>query len=466
MLTSLHIQNFKAWKDTGVIKLAPLTIIFGANSAGKSSIGHLLLALKQTALSADRKRALHLGDDTTLIDLGTFKECLYKHDLAQPLSFELSWLLPKELVVRDSTQEKEYRGNKLSLNTTLLANKAEQPQVSKLEFSFRDTKINDEEKLHVTYSNQNGKISLNVTPFNLVRKMGRVWSLDELDKFYRISDQSRAYFQNSDFIIDFSLETEAVLNRLYYLGPLREYPRRIYQWSGDIPESVGSKGEFSIAAILAATRMGERKLNRRGKQRLQAFNEFIASWLKDLGIIDSFTVKPIADGRKEYEVLVKTHGSDSEVKITDVGFGVSQVLPALVQSFYCPPNSTVLMEQPEIHLHPQVQAELADVFISAIYARENGKPRNTQLIIESHSEHLLTRIQRRIAEDKLKQDDIAMYFVKREAGTAQLEPLELDLFGNIKNWPDNFFGNEMGEIFARKKAAIDKKRKEGNKKNA
>jgi len=75
--------------------------------------------------------------------------------------------------------------------------------------------------------------------------------------------------------------------------------------------------------------------------------------LQELGIIESFVVKPVAEGRKEFEVLVKTHASASEVKITDVGFGVSQVLPALVQAFYSPPYSPIWMEQPEIHLHPK-----------------------------------------------------------------------------------------------------------------
>ena len=83
MLTSLRVKNFKAWKDTGPVRLAPLTVFFGANSAGKSSLGHLLLALKQTVLSADRKRPLLLGDDNALIDLGTFAECLHNHDLTQ-----------------------------------------------------------------------------------------------------------------------------------------------------------------------------------------------------------------------------------------------------------------------------------------------------------------------------------------------------------------------------------------------
>ena len=88
MLTHAHIKNFKAWKDTGGIRLAPLTVIFGGNSAGKSSLGHLLLALKQTALSSDRKRAFHVGDPASLIDLGTFADCLHGHGVFETLSSE------------------------------------------------------------------------------------------------------------------------------------------------------------------------------------------------------------------------------------------------------------------------------------------------------------------------------------------------------------------------------------------
>lgn len=73
MLTSMRIKNFKAWIDTGNLRMAPLTVLFGGNSAGKSSIGHLLLALKQTVLSPDRKTVLHLGDQNALIDLGTLR---------------------------------------------------------------------------------------------------------------------------------------------------------------------------------------------------------------------------------------------------------------------------------------------------------------------------------------------------------------------------------------------------------
>jgi len=456
MLTSLRIKNFKAWKDTGPIRLAPLTVIFGANSAGKSSLGHLLLALKQTVSSTDRKRALHLGDDNALIDLGTFAECLHNHDLKNLLEFDLGWKIPgKELEVRDSLTKDKFMGDELKLSVALSADDKQQPRVSDLTYQLLSKR---EVQLEINYHrDEKGKLEIESDEYKFVRNTGRGWPLDEPDKFYRISDQSRARFQNAEFLSDFALRTEAALNSMYYLGPLREHPKRIYSWSGETPESVGQKGEFAVAAILAASAQN-RMLNRGARKHLTRFDVFIAQWLKDLGIIESFEVKSVAEGRKEYEVMVRTHATASEVKITDVGFGVSQVLPALVQAFYCPPNATVWMEQPEIHLHPQVQAELADVFISATQAREKTKERNVQLIVESHSEHLLNRLQRRIAEGAVKPEDVAVYFCRRAGSATELEPLRLNEFGEIENWPENFFGDEMADIACRTMAAMQHKK--------
>lgn len=455
MLTHLHIKNFKAWRDTGPIRLAPLTVIFGANSAGKSSLGHLLLALKQTVLSTDRKRALLLGDEKSLIDLGTFAECLHNHDLEQPLEFDLAWQLPGRLEVKDSVSEKRFSGDGLRLSVSMKADQYDQPAIHKIGYELLSK---NHVNLAVNYQHDEKlKWTIESPDYYFVRNQGRVWALNEPDKFYRISDQSRARFQNAEFLSDFALKTEASLNSIYYLGPLRDHPKRIYSWSGETPESVGQRGEFAVAGILAATNQN-RLLNRGPKQRQYRFDEFIARWLKDLGIIEDFSVKAVAEGRKEYEVLVKTHAEASEVKITDVGFGVSQVLPALVQAFYCPPNSTVWMEQPEIHLHPQVQAELADVFISATQARENGKERNVQLIVESHSEHFLNRLQRRVAEGAIQPEDVAVYFCRRASTATELEPLRLNMFGEIENWPENFFGDEMADIAGRTLAAMQRKR--------
>lgn len=456
MLTSLRIKNFKAWRDTGAIRLAPLTVIFGANSAGKSSLGHLLLGLKQTALSTDRKRALHLGDTTSLIDLGTFADCLNGHDLSKTLDFELGWSLPKSMDVKDpldSTQR--FTGNQVNLAVSLSAGKTGQPEVTSLKYALKNA---EGVVLDVDLSRgADRKFSLQSVKYQFKMADGRKWPLDEPEKFYRVSDLSIARFKNAGFLTDFALATENLLGSIAYLGPLRNHPQRTYQWSGDTPEGVGQTGEATVAAILAAQHE-DRMLNRGPKKAKQAFTPFIAGWLKDLGVIHSFLIKPVAEGRKEYEVLVKTHAGAPEVKITDVGFGVSQVLPALVQAFYCPPHSTVWMEQPEIHLHPQVQAELADVFISAIKAREDGKERDVQLIIESHSEHLLNRLQRRIAEGALAPEDVAIYFCRRSGSSTELEPLRVNMFGEIENWPENFFGDEMADISARTLAAMAAKK--------
>ena len=150
-----------------------------------------------------------------------------------------------------------------------------------------------------------------------------------------------------------------------------------------------------------------------------------------------------------------------EALLTDVGFGISQVLPVVVQSFYAPVGSTVLLEQPELHLHPAVQKGLADFFISAAHAREDGQERQTQFIIESHSEHLLRRFQRRVAEGALRPEEIALYFCEVVDGAARIRELDLDLFGSIHNWPRDFFGDPMEDIAAQTEARLERERTPG-----
>ena len=100
------------------------------------------------------------------------------------------------------------------------------------------------------------------------------------------------------------------------------------------------------------------------------------------------------------------------------------------------------MEQPGIHLHPKAQAQLADLFLEVITER------NLQILVESHSEHLLTRLQRRVAEKQIGQDDVTLYFCRNTDGVSTIEQLEIDELGDIKNWPENFFGDVMGDMFA------------------
>jgi predicted ATPase len=454
MLTRLRVKNFKAWKDSGDIRLAPLTVLFGSNSAGKTSIPQLLLLLKQTAESPDRARALQLGDGRTLVDAGTFDDAVHGHDISEPVEFSLSWSLGHELTITDPLSLRDYAGQNLSFQARIIADTRHQPRTS----SFRyELKIDDNTAIDLSVTEKSeGKrqrkkleFDLSSDSYPLTRHLGRPWALPEPQRFYGFPDEVAAYYQNAAFSSDFVLELERLLKSILYVGPLREYPKRLYLWSGEVPDHVGIKGERAVEAILAA---GDRAFNWKPKQKTKPLPQLVAERLRTMGLIHSFAVKPLGQHRKEYEVLVQTSPKLPEVKLTDVGFGVSQVLPVIVECFYVPRRSIVIFEQPEIHLHPRVQADLADLFVDAIRAREDSTPRDCQFIIESHSEHFLRRLQRRIAEEEISNEDAALYFIHTEGAEARIEQLEVDLFGNIKNWPPNFFGDEMGDLVARSEA--------------
>jgi len=259
-------------------------------------------------------------------------------------------------------------------------------------------------------------------------------------KCYGFSSEAVDYYRETGYLrfLEFMLELE--LGRLFYLGPLREYPRRQYTWGGELPTNVGLKGELAVPALLAGR--GRKVYRDQRKSKRNTFEARIAQWLVDLDLASSFRVEPIAAGSSLYQVKLKRHKFSQEVLITDMGIGVSQVLPVLVLCYYVPEGSTIILEQPELHLHPSVQAGLADVFIDVI------KNRNVQIILESHSEHLLRRLQRRIAEEKIKHDDTALYFCDMCDGESKLTTLDVDMFGNIRNWPEDFFGDLAGELVA------------------
>ena len=286
--------------------------------------------------------------------------------------------------------------------------------------------------------------------FQFKRQQGRPWTLPGPIKSYAFPDQAKTYYQNSGFLSDFELEYEQLMDRIYYLGPLREYPKRQYSWAGSRPTDVGRKGEKVVDAILAAKALGE-KQNLKFQGRLMPFEAIIGHWLKELGLIHSFTIEEIAQGTNLYRTKVQKTKDAPETSIMDVGFGVSQILPVLVLLHYVPKGSIVLLEQPEIHLHPAVQSGLADVIVSAAFHR------NVQVVVESHSEHLLRRLQRRVAERRINFEDTKLYFCDHKGSESSLEPLGLNLFGEIENWPKDFFGDEFAEIAAIRKAGLKTK---------
>lgn len=459
MLTNVQAHHFKSWRDTGSIRMAPITGFFGTNSSGKSAILQFLLLLKQTAESTDRARVLQLGDERSYVDLGTLYDVIFAHQLPGTLGFELSWTLPAPLKIADP----EGRPNRPLFTTDALTFSAaiEGDEAGLGVGSFRFQLTSGDRAAQFGMQRKDGGNGDRIKQYDLLaegyvpkRTPGRPWPLPAPVKFYGFPDQVSGYYQNMGFASVFALALEEALARIYYLGPLREYPHRSYVWTGEQPKDVGQRGELAVPALLAA-RERQIMISRGRGQSKEHVDERVAKWLRELGLIHSFELKAIAPNRKEYEVRVRRTAGSPTVLITDVGFGVSQILPVLTLCYYAPAGSTLILEQPEIHLHPSVQAGLSDVFVDAC------RTRNIQIIVESHSEHLLRRLQRRIAEERLAAKDAALYFVTMTQAESQLQLLDVDEFGNIRNWPANFFGDELGDLVAMAEAAERRQRNAG-----
>lgn len=447
MITALHLRGFKSWRDSGELEFKPLTAFFGTNSSGKTSLLQLLLMLKQTTESADRSLLLHLGDSRTLVGLGAMRDILYSHKTSGELGWKLSWRLPKDrepLVIPDPEEPKKSlaKSRNASYEATVAGNGDQGTgRLIEMVYGLGGHRLTYRARGKTTKAGYELLADGQQDFFQRARGRPRQ-ALPPPVKCYGFPDELRVGFQNAGFLSDLELAFEQLMSRVTYLGPLRDYPRREYPWAGARPQDMGARGERWVDALLASRAQGRRRhwANR-------TLETHVAWWLKKLGLIHRFRVEPLGEGSNLFRVAVRSSPKASEVLITDVGFGVSQILPVIVLCFYAPRGSIILLEQPEIHLHPSVQAGLADVMIDAIARRD------VQIVLESHSEHLLRRLQRRIAEEKLDAEDAALYFCRNPAGESSAERLRLNLFGYVENWPDGFWGDEMEEVASMAAAA-------------
>lgn len=448
MLEKLKVSNFKVWRELD-IHLGRVTGLFGTNSSGKSSVLQFLLMLKQTKNATDRGLALDFGGPNALVNLGSFRDVVHRHNEESQIDWQLDWTLPETLKIGDPMGRRTDILLEDRLQTECgVSLRRSKPWVHRLAYTFDGTVFRldplREKPTQFRLSTHDS------APFKFVRKLGRAWPLPGPVKTHLFPSQTQKFYQNADFLSDFELEYERLMDNIFYLGPLRERPEREYPWTGSSPMDVGVHGEHTINAILAATAAGEQQQLGPHK-RHKPFQEMIAHWLRTLGLIHSFDVREVAEGVQLYQVRVRKDRAGVDVMLADIGFGVSQVLPVLVLLYYVPKGSIVLMEQPEIHLHPSAQSGLADVILTTALTR------NIQVIVESHSEHLLRRLQRRVAEGEATPKDVKLYFTSMLRGSAVLSDLDLNVWGEIRNWPDNFFGDEMGEISAISVAGLERK---------
>lgn len=233
-------------------------------------------------------------------------------------------------------------------------------------------------------------------------------------------------------------------DRLEYLGPLRADPRPFYPVE-DEPD-IGLRGEGVIPYLLQHQHDVVNYIPGPSEeiQRADLLNA-VNAWLTRMNVTTRLTIDPLES--IAYTAAVQSQATPGKsVNLAQVGFGISQILPVLVTGLKNPSDAWLLLEQPEIHLHPRLQGELGDFLLCAAKA---GKT----IMVETHSDHLVNRIRRRIAEDETGNLASMVQILFVHAGTddnpsSYVEPLQVDESGTIINCPPDFFSEAPDEAFA------------------
>ena len=246
-----------------------------------------------------------------------------------------------------------------------------------------------------------------------------------------------------------------------YLGPLRDEPKSLYPLSPAVdPSDVGLKGEQTAAVLDLHKNRRIQYISTEAFAAAQVHPEpvkeslgiAVIDWLRYLGVAQS--VESRDKGKFGHEVTVQIAESKGDHDLTHVGVGVSQVLPILVTGLLSDADTTLVFEQPELHLHPKVQTLLADFFLSLT---QLGK----QCIIETHSEYIINRIRLRIAAAGAQDpwlNAVKLYFVERDERGSSFQPIDINEYGAILEWPEGFFDQTQMEAEAILHAASIKRR--------
>jgi hypothetical protein len=217
---------------------------------------------------------------------------------------------------------------------------------------------------------------------------------------------------------------------VHFIGPFRTNPERLYTYSGDYPSTICVHGEKAID-VLAAAR------NLKNGNEMDLLHK-ISSWYKNAGIAKRIFIEELSD--RYFKVKLEHINTHESQNLADVGYGCSQILPILVAGYHIPANSILVLSEPEIHLHPKAQAEVG----SFLY---DISQRGIQLIVETHSEHLLLRLQSYIASRKLKPEDVYVYYIySKDNGKKEYKRIPLGENGYyIDDWPNGFFPEKLNE---------------------
>jgi len=428
-LHALRLRNFKCFEDSGRIELAPLTLLFGRNNSGKSSILQCLLLLRQTLDSPEYGPRLNIRGP--LYPAGSYVDMVHQHRAQQHIRFEFGIRL-------------DHGAHHAEIELEFDSDEPRAPRVTRL-----DVRGDDVEALVLRRGvGRGGPYELLIGGVNLggERKANFHFPVNQFLPLIgkeprRVGRPSPAREAAREFARKAMGEFEEILAGLRAVGAFRRQPERRYEFQGRAPDAVDAVGEHVVSALIEdATRRG-----RRGKL-LEAVNR----GLKAVGRVRLMPLRRLSKAARIYEVRLRDTDSGRWANFADVGFGIGQAFPVFVEGIRTPPGHLFVVQEPEIHLHPDAQLAMAD-FLYDLAA--NG----VYVIAETHSEHVLLRVRHRVARaagdgrrsSALGPRDVSIVHVSRTSdGTGRAQRLPIDELGQIRKWPKDFMEEATQERMA------------------
>ena len=424
MLTGFRLKNFKCFADTDDVPLAPLTLIFGKNNSGKSTVFHSLLLLRQTI---DAGIGTRLNLEGPLYAAGSYADLVHQHQSQRHIEMSFSFV-PQD--------QKESRTVELEFS----ADEPNLPRLGRMELGLAGSS-------RIALRRGRGAGG----PFELFigeRRIGRASEggfdfvanrffpfLGALPDENRSDQQARILARRTIGFFEELLHTSRTV------GAFRKPPERRYDFHGVLPGLPDAAGENVVAALIEDTTRRRTK-----KELLRAVNR----WLAQIGRVQLLPIRRLSPKAKIFELRLRDLDSGRWANFADVGFGIGQALPVLVEGLRTPRGGVLMVQEPEIHLHPDAQLAMADFLVDLV---QSGR----QVLVETHSENILLRLRSRLLGVKGKRPLLPeslqiLYVDKMTGGASEIVPIRVDALGQLVNWPSGFMEEATSERMAIMKA--------------